>query len=92
MGWAERRRPYLQELPWQVDGDTHVVPQVPQLFAFVVVSTQFPPQFVYGAAQAHVPPEQVKFPPQLSWQKPQLVLSVFRLTQLPLHSVSPGEH
>jgi hypothetical protein len=55
-----------------------------------VVSAQVPLQLVgVGAAQAvtHVPPEHTWLPVQAVPQAPQLFLSLWVLTQAPLHSV-----
>jgi hypothetical protein len=65
---------------------------VPQLPLFVVVSTQLPPQTEKGAAQTQTEPTQVRFPPQISPQKPQLVLLLVRSTQSAPQRVSPGRH
>jgi hypothetical protein len=82
----------LHTPPWQDDGATHVVPQVPQLPLLMVVSTQLPAHTVKGAAQTQTEPTQVRFAPQISLQNPQLFLLLVRSTQSAPQRVSPGRH
>lgn len=87
---------HRQTPPWQVLGETQVVPQRPQLMLLVWRLTQFPAQSVKGAAQTHTPPLQVRLPPHAAPQKPQLVLLVARLAQVAPrpapHWVDGGTH
>jgi hypothetical protein len=68
------------------------VPHVPQLVLLDVVSTQLPPQLVYGALHAHALSTQVRLPPQSSPQKPQLALLLVKSTQSVPQSVSSDRH
>jgi hypothetical protein len=65
------------------------VPQLPQFCALAFKSTQTPAQAVIPVGQAHWPFWQTRFPPQVCWQKPQLLLSVCRSTQELLQRASP---
>jgi hypothetical protein len=70
---------------WHVDGATQTVPQLPQSVLLVVVSTQVPLQSMYGAAQVQALLTQVRLPPQVAPQKPQLALLVDRSTHVLPH-------
>jgi hypothetical protein len=64
----------------------------PHADAFVIWSTQVPLHMPIPAGHEQVPLTQVEFAPQLCPQVPQFVALVERLTQPPLHSVSPVGH
>jgi hypothetical protein len=72
------------------------LPHVPQLLAFVVVSTQMGPHSVGEAAaqpEAHAPATHTGVPPLHTWpQLPQLLLSVCSFTQAPLHVLFSQTH
>jgi hypothetical protein len=69
----------------------HLVPQVPQLFASVLVSTQAPPQAVCPAVpQTQAPAVQVWPVPQVLPQVPQFFASVLASVQAPLQAVCPA--
>jgi hypothetical protein len=53
-----------------------VVPHVPQLLLSEARFVHVPEQLVYGDAHTQAPAAQVRLPPQLSLQKPQLPLLV----------------
>jgi hypothetical protein len=91
-------KPGLHEIP-QVElahvavplaGAGQAWPQEAQLCGSLVVSVQLPSQFV-GVGAAHevtqLPPEQTWLAPHFVPQPPQLFLSLWVLTQAPLHSV-----
>jgi hypothetical protein len=63
------------------------VPQPPQLFASVDVSTHVPPHRSSGVAHWHDPDRHVVPPPQTWPQAPQLELSELRSTHPPLHTL-----
>jgi hypothetical protein len=64
----------------------------PHADASVIWSTQVPLHMAIPGAHAHVPLTHVPFVPQLCPHVAQLFASVIKLTQPPLHSVSPVGH
>ncbi len=66
------------------------VPQPPQLFVSVVVSTQPVGQFVWPEGHWQNPLAQCAPEPHTLLHMPQLKLSVMRLAQLPLQTESPA--
>ncbi len=65
------------------------MPQAPQFCPFVVRSTHSPLQSVVPDGHAHAPPLHTRLPAQTCWQKPQLVLSFCRSTQVLPHLARP---
>jgi hypothetical protein len=64
------------------------VPQVPQLLPSVCVFEHVPPQLVgVSFEHTHRPPEHTRLLPQVTEHMPQLLLSVLRSAQAPLHDV-----
>jgi hypothetical protein len=71
-----------------------LVPQAPQFWSSVCVSTQAAPHCVSPAAQlvTHLPAEQASVLPQAVAQSPQWVGSLWVSTQAPEQFVLPPEH
>ena len=69
-------RTHAQVPAWQVCGDVHARPQVPQLLLSVAVVTQRPAQSVWPVGHTQRPPEQVVPAGQRLPQVPQLAASV----------------
>jgi hypothetical protein len=65
------------------------VPHVPQLALSVRRSEQVPAQSTVPDGQVHVPLRQIRLPPQMSEQRPQLALFDERSTQALPHWVKP---
>jgi len=73
-------------VPWA--GAVQTMPQPPQLWVLLVVSTQLPPQLVCpcGHETTQLPPAHTWFAPQTVPQAPQLFLSLCSLTQAVPHA------
>ncbi len=68
----------------------HTVPQAPQCWGLVVVSTHCPPQDVWPGEQAQTPMTQAVPPAQETPHAPQWASSRLVSTQLPEQAVRPA--
>jgi hypothetical protein len=83
---------YSHSLPAQTCPLAQLAPHTPQFRAFVVRSTQAPPQLVNPDPQTQALLLHTSFAPHVAPQSPQFVLSFVRLAQPVGHSASPSLH